>query len=131
MHIDASALIAILTSEAEAPALLARLRNDPLRKTTPLAVWETTLAVSRLLGLELPRVERAVEEFLDLMDIMVMDVPAAARAGAVRAFDLFGQSRHPAALNFGDCFAYACARLDGEPLLYAGDRFPHTDIRTA
>ena len=50
---------------------------------------------------------------------------------AVAAFDRFGKGRHLAALNFGDCFAYAGARLARMPLLYKGDGFPLTDIETA
>jgi ribonuclease VapC len=57
--------------------------------------------------------------------------PAEARTTALDAFERFGKGRHPAALNLGDCFAYACARLAGAPLLYKGDDFPQTDIETA
>ncbi len=131
MHVDASALTAMLCGEDDAAALLARLQAHGSRKTTPLSVWETTLAVARILGLDVPRAESAIEEFLVMMDIAVIDVPAAARSGAIRAYARFCKSRHRAALNFGDCFAYACAKLDGEPLLYKGDDFPHTDIRAA
>lgn len=131
MQIDASALTAILAGEEDAAALLTRLQNHLSRKTTPLAVWETTLAVARILGLDLAQAEGAIEEFLVMMDIAVVDVSAAARSGAIKAYDRFGKSRHRAALNFGDCFAYACAELDGEPLLYKGADFAHTDIRPA
>jgi len=58
-------------------------------------------------------------------------VDPAMRHIAINAFDRYGKSRHPAALNFGDCFAYACARHAGVPLLYKGDDFPQTDIETA
>ncbi|WP_446721531.1 type II toxin-antitoxin system VapC family toxin [Methylobacterium sp. DCY52] len=43
----------------------------------------------------------------------------------------YGKGRHPARLNLGDCFAYACARVHRVPLLYVGDDFPQTDIRPA
>ena len=131
MHIDASALTAMICGENDAASLLARLQTDPSRKTTPLAMWETTVAVARNLGLEVSVAEKAVEDFMVLTSVVVVDVPAAARAGAVSAYDRFGKSRHRAALNFGDCFAYAAAKLDGEPLLYKGDDFPHTDISAA
>lgn len=58
-------------------------------------------------------------------------MPAAGRTGAISAHDRFGKSRHRAALNFGDCFAYASAKFDDEPLLYKGDDFPRTDILAA
>jgi ribonuclease VapC len=50
---------------------------------------------------------------------------------ARRAFSRFGKGRHPAGLNFGDCFAYALATVRGEPLLYKGDDFARTDVVAA
>lgn len=47
------------------------------------------------------------------------------------AWRKFGKGRHPAALNFGDCFAYALAKILGEPLLAKGADFLHTDIKTS
>ena len=131
MFIDASALTAMLVDERDASELLARLQNYALRITSPLAVWETVLAVARILGLELKVAEAAVEEFLVLTSISIEPVPAEVRSLAVDAFERFGKGRHPAALNFGDCFAYACARQVGVPLLYKGNDFPQTDIEPA
>ncbi len=131
MFVDASALTAMLTNEQDARELLARLRNAAHRITSPLAVWETVLAVARVLGLKVKDAEAAVEEFLTLTNIMVHPVPAEVRSIALDAFARFGKGRHPAALNFGDCFAYACARNASVPLLYKGDDFPQTDIETA
>jgi len=131
MFVDASALTAMLTNEQDARELLARLQNASQRTTSPLAVWETVLAVARVLGLEVKDAEAAVEAFLALTTIAVQPVPAEARTIALDAFARFGKGRHPAALNFGDCFAYACARHAGVPLLYKGNDFPQTDIETA
>ncbi len=131
MFVDASALTAMLLDERDARELLARLQNASIRITSPLAIWETVLAVARILGLDIKAANIAVEEFLVLIGIDVEPVPANARRAAVDAFDRFGKGRHPAALNFGDCFAYACAKHAGLPLLYKGDDFPRTDIEPA
>ena len=131
MFVDASALTAMLTDESDARELIARLQNYSKRITSPLAVWETVIAVARLLGLSVREAESAVEEYLALMGIAVIAVAAETRALAIDAYDRYGKSRHPAALNFGDCFAYACARHDRVPLLYKGDDFPQTDIEPA
>ena len=72
----------------------------------------------------------AVTQLLDLAEIKTQPVVAEAGAIAVSAFDCFGKGRHPAALNFGDCFTYAGARLAWMPLLYKGDEFSLTDIET-
>lgn len=74
---------------------------------------------------------RATEGFLAAQDITVVPVPPEAAALAVEAYARFGKGRHKAGLNFGDCFAYACARHFDVPLLYKGDDFAKTDIATA
>jgi ribonuclease VapC len=131
MFVDSSALTAMLTDESDARQLLARLQNARTRITSPLAVWETVIAVGRILGLEVKSAQEAVEEFLAIAEIAVTPVPAEARAAAIDAYDRYGKSRHPAALNFGDSFAYACASLARVPLLYKGDDFAQTDIDPA
>jgi ribonuclease VapC len=131
MFIDASALTAILINEQDASELLARMQNYDIRITSPLAVWETVLAVARALRRDVKATEEIVEGFLALAQITVTPVPSEARNLAIEAFNRFGRGRHPAALNFGDCFAYACTKLANVPLLYKGDDFAQTDIQTA
>ncbi|MEY9365231.1 ribonuclease VapC [Bradyrhizobium yuanmingense] len=110
MFIDASALTAMLTDEDEARELLARLQQSTNRLTSPLAVWEAAIAVARVLDLPVAAAAEAVESYLALIEIkMVNVVPETARI-ALDAFDRYGKGRHPARLNFRDCFAYACAR---------------------
>lgn len=131
MFIDASALTAILVNEPDAAALLARLQNAQMRITSAPAIWETTVAISRVLALPISEAEAAVDAFLPLAEIELIPVAPAAGKIAIQAYDRYGKGRHPAALNFGDCFAYACARHARVPLLYKGDDFPQTDIETA
>lgn len=128
MFVDASALTAILTDEGDARALVARLQQARRRMTSPLAVWETVVAVARRLDLSVPDARDAVRAYLDLAGIQVLAVTPEAAEVALDAYDRFGKGRHPAGLNFGDCFAYACARAHRVPLLYKGNDFPLTDI---
>jgi ribonuclease VapC len=72
MFVDASALTAMLVDENDAPALLARLQNARVRITSPLAVWETALAVARVLDLAVRPAHQAVEDFLALAEIQVV-----------------------------------------------------------
>jgi ribonuclease VapC len=82
--------------------------------------------VARILKLPLSQASAAVEDYLKLAGITVIPVAPQTRALALDAYERYGTSRHPAALNFGDCFAYACARHEGVRLLYKGDDFfPH------
>jgi len=131
MFIDASALTAILIDEPDAGDLRVRLAARVPRSTSPMAVWETVLAVSRRRVMEMEDAEGVVEDFLRLAKIEVVAIPAEARREAIRAHDRYGKGRHPAALNFGDCFAYACARTYRMPLLFKGNDFSLTDIEAA
>jgi ribonuclease VapC len=131
MFIDASALTAILAGEADAPSLAGRMqRGRPLR-TSPIAVWETSVALARALGLPVPIATQAVFDYLQAAEIELVAVSPEAAALALEAFDRFGKGRHPAQLNMGDCFAYACARHLGEPLMFKGSDFPLTDVEPA
>ena len=128
MFIDASALTALLADESDARELLARLSQSNTRLTSPLAVWEATIAVARVLGLTIAETADALERYLELMEITVVPVPPEAARIALEAFDRYGKGRHPARMNFGDCFAYACARHLVEPLMFKGADFTQTDI---
>ncbi|WP_123905438.1 type II toxin-antitoxin system VapC family toxin [Sphingobium cloacae] len=122
----------LLSVEIEADLVeIGHVHRHCRRRSDPTAIWETTIAVARILGLSVEEVATAVEQFLELAGIEVVAVDPAIRYIAVSAFDRYGKSRHPAGLNFGDCFAYACARHARVPLLYKGDDFPQTDIETA
>lgn len=131
MFIDASALTALLTNEDDARELLARLQQAPRRLTSPPAVWEAAIAVARILDLPVAETADAVESYLALVEIETVAVSPMAARIALDAFDRYGKGRHPARLNFGDCFAYACARHFGEPLMFKGADFPLTDIEAA
>ena len=131
MFADASALTAILLKEPDEASLVTRMQAYPLRVTSPMAVWETVMAVSRGLGLSIATAEVAVEDLLKVTQIEVRPLLPEVRHVAVEAHARFGKGRHPAALNFGDCFAYACARHARVPLLYTGDDFSRTDIEAA
>ena len=77
------------------------------------------------------RIKIRLQEFLDRGLITVMSFFADHGGVARDAFRRYGRGRHPAALSFGDCMAYAVARLANEPLLYKGNDFSQTDIASA
>lgn len=75
---------------------------------------------------------RRVERLIGQLGIMTVSFDAEQAASATRAYREFGRgSGHPAGLNLGDCYSYALAAVTGEPLLYIGDDFSHTDITPA
>ncbi len=128
MVIDTSAIMAILTREPTADRLVAAVEADATRLVSAATVVEAALV---LLG----RYGEAGEPQLDrlLRGIGAEVVPVGeqqvnlARDAALR----FGRGRHPAGLNFGDCFSYALSMARDEPLLFVGDDFSQTDVKVS
>ncbi len=132
MFIDSSALVAMIVGEPDSEHLSSRMEGASSRRTSPIAVYETAAAVSRILAISIGDAEAAVNEILRIGSIRVMPVPREAATLALEAFARFGKGRgHTAQLNMGDCFAYACARHFEEPLLFKGADFARTDIEAA
>lgn len=128
MFLDASAICAIIVREPEAERLLDRLLSAKSGAiTSPVALYEASLAVARMKGDDLPAARRDVAAFVEMLGIGLVTMGAAEQEAALDAFDRFGKGRHPARLNMGDCFAYACAKTHRAPLLCKGDDFQKTD----
>jgi len=79
----------------------------------------------------LQEAREAVDALLYEADVEIIAIDADIGRAAIEAFEQFGKGRHAAGLNLGDCFAYACAKQLGAPLLCKGKDFPQTDIRIA
>jgi ribonuclease VapC len=128
MVIDTSAIVAIALGEAEAADLERRIADDPIRLISAATVLETAIVIETKLG---ERGGAELDLWLHKANIDVVAVTAEHMDQARRAWRRYGKGRHPAALNFGDCFSYALALLTQEPLLFKGDDFSKTDIRVA
>ncbi len=89
---------------------------------------ELSMVVEHQLG---PDASRQVDSFFRRAGIALEPVTLDQGYLARQAFLDFGKGRHPAGLNFGDCFAYALARITNEPLLYKGEDFAQTDLSSA
>lgn len=128
MVLDTSAVVALLLREPEAPQFLELLQNaDALAIGTP-TLLECELVITTLLGAEgLLRLDELV------MALGVEVLPFGERELAVArvASRTYGKGRHPAGLNFGDCFSYAIAIARNEALLFKGHDFAQTDVRPA
>ena len=131
MFLDASAIIAILVRESDATSLAARLGQARKVYTSPLAIFEAVLGLARIGNIAPGAAHAVLERFLDEVEAETVPIDAALGLGALEAFARFGRGRHAAALNLGDCFAYACAERLAVPLLCKGDDFPQTDIAIA
>lgn len=128
MIVDTSALCAILTGEPERADLLDRVLAAPARMSAA-SYLETGIVVDRVGD---PVLSRRLDELIAELGIEVVEVtPAQARVARAAYRDFGRGTGHPAALNFGDCFSYALAADSGEPLLYKGEDFSHTDLQRA
>jgi ribonuclease VapC len=128
---DASALVAIVAREAEALALVDCLDADERRLCSALSAWETVAGLARSYMFSVPSARVRVRLFLDTMDFSFVGIGEREFDMASEAYAQFGKGRHPAALNMGDCFAYACARANSARLLFKGEDFRRTDIEPA
>lgn len=131
MFIDASALCAVLLEEVDAGVFAAKMAAEARLITSAMAVFETVLAVARSSDGDVAAARRDVANFLMAARVDVVAIGPAEQEIALDAFDRYGKGRHPARLNMGDCFAYACARTHGAPLLFKGDDFSRTDVAVA
>ena len=132
MFVDASAIVAILNNEVEASTFADALDRSPSRVTSPIAIFEATLGMSRISGVSVEEATAGVTAFLQAAGIDCVAITQEDAEAALVAFARYGKGRgHPARLNMGDCFAYAAARTRGMPLLYKGNDFTRTDIESA
>ncbi len=131
MFLDASAIIAIIARESDAAALAGRLRQASEVHTSPIAIYEAVLGLARVGNTSIQEAEAVLERFLEEVQAQTISISAEVGRSAIVAFARFGKGHHPAGLNMGDCFSYACARELDIPLLFKGNDFPQTDIAIA
>ena len=128
MIIDTSALLAILQDEPERRAFTEAIAAAAVRRMSAATFLETSMVVEARHGADGVRL---LDILIESAGIEVVAVDFAQARIARQAFAEFGKGRHPAGLNYGDCFAYALAHQLSEPLLSKGNDFPQTDIALA
>ena len=129
MIIDTSAILAILRAEPEAPAMATAIEQANVRRISAGTFLEAAIVVDASRD---PVASRRLDELVAVAGIRIEPGTAEqARIGRDAYRDFGKGSGHPAQLNFGDCFAYALAKAVGEPLLFVGGDFAHTDVRPA
>lgn len=126
MVIDTSALLAILLDEPERRTFNEAIEGAESRVMSAATFVEVSMVIESRFGAE---GIRDLDLFIERAEIGLTAVDSEQAHVARRAFSRFGKGRHPAGLNYGDCFAYALAMVLGEPLLYKGNDFGQTDVR--
>ncbi len=129
MIVDSSALVAILRREPEGPLFSAALDTSSTTRISAATFFECALVVDQWKS---PTLSNRLDELIQQFRIEIEPVSVAQARIARQAYRDYGRgSGHPANLNFGDCFSYALAREKLEPILFKGDDFGHTDLRSA
>jgi ribonuclease VapC len=129
MIVDSSALVAIIKREPERAAFSALLESTQDVKTSAATYFETAIVIDSLRN---PIMSHLLDDLIERAGIIIEPVTPEQARIARQAYRDYGRgSGHPATLNFGDCFSYALARAKREPILYKGDDFGHTDLRSA
>jgi ribonuclease VapC len=125
MIIDTSAIVAVLLNEASAGAFAAAIEAAPLRLLSAANLLEASIVIESRKG---ETGGRELDLLLYRAGVEVVAVDQEQAEIARSAWRRYGKGRHPAALNYGDCFAYALAQARRLPLLFQGNDFGKTDI---
>jgi ribonuclease VapC len=129
MIVDTSAIIAILRDGPEAPAFARAIASARSRRISAVNFVEAAAVIDASRD---PVASRRFDDLFRAGGLVIEPVTEPQARIAREAYRDFGRgSGHPANLNFGDCFAYALARVTGEPLLFKGDDFNRTDLSVA
>lgn len=126
MVIETSALLAILLNEPERRGFNERIAGADTRLMSSASFVETAIIIEIRKGAS---GARDLDLFMHQAAVEVVAVDYNQAQIARRAYRTYGKGRHPAGLNFGDCFAYALAKASGEPLLFKGGDFSQTDLK--
>lgn len=129
--VDASALVAVICDEDGSNDVAARLEAEEPFITSPVAIYEATLAIARRTDVSAAHARKDIQELITRLGILPVPLTPGDADLAISAFERFGKGRHPAKLNMGDCFAYAVAKSRNAAILFIGDDFTHTDLPDA
>lgn len=129
MIVDSSAIIAILKREPDWRIFSRAMDAAEISRISAANYLESAIVVD---GWKNPLLSVQLDELIDRFNIVIEPVTPEQTRMARAAYRDYGRnSGHPANLNFGDCFSYAFARAKREPILFKGDDFIHTDLRSA
>lgn len=131
IFVDASAIVTVLGGEASADKVIDCLESSQDLITSPVAIFEAAVALTRIFKCTPEEASTRVVTFLDEAGVATIPIDFNLALLAVEAFQAYGKGRHPAKLNLGDCFAYAGARANNAELLFIGNDFTKTDVTSA
>jgi ribonuclease VapC len=132
MFVDAAAIVAMLSNEAEAERCARAIMDASDPFTSAIAMWEAAMALARPEKLAIPvaRSAEIVSRFLEERAIALRELPPASEAVSLSVEAASRFRSNAIRLNLADCFHYACARYYAAPMLSTADEFRLTDLET-
>jgi ribonuclease VapC len=132
VFVDASALCALALEESDQLVYAEALDRSESSVITSFVIMETGLALMKGRGLRADDAQHQIEKGLKQFRVETVELTSPMILAALQAYERYGKGRgHPAKLNMGDCLSYGAARVLGVPMLYKGDDFAKTDVRSA
>lgn len=129
LFVDASALVAIIAREPERDAFVAILIAEPVVLWSPMTCWETIITLARAKKFLIGEARIEADAAARYFSFALVPIAQEELDLAIHAYGKYGKGTgHPAQLNMGDCFAYACAKTNNARPLYKGDDFSRTDL---
>jgi ribonuclease VapC len=122
--VDTSALMAVILDEPLAARCIQALERAPGLVISAATVAEALIVATRR------GVSPEMQKLADQLGFEIVSVSAATAKRVGDAYKIWGKGRHPASLNFGDCFSYDTAKTYACPLLFVGDDFSKTDLES-
>lgn len=126
--LDASAALAVLLREDDWRDVASAMAAADELIVSPVAIWEMTAGVAFRKNMPVSDARGLVQDFLAAAGVRIVPIGEVEGVVALEALERYGKGRHRAALNMGDCFAYACVRTNGAKLLFKGEDFAATDL---
>lgn len=127
--VDASVIVALSVREPDWEHHAARMDEEVVRYWSPVAQWESVAATRLRFDIPAREARAIVDRVARASAFTLVPIGESEAQAALLAYERYGKGTgHPAQLNMGDCFAYACAKANGARLLYKGNDFSHTDF---
>jgi ribonuclease VapC len=131
LFVDTSAVVAVVFYEPERDEIKKLLASTSRFFTSPIVRLETSLVVAQRLNITPTQAEMLFDEIVNEASIQLVPISDEIGSLAVSAYEKFGKGRHPAKLNLADCFSYAVAKHLKMPILFVGNDFSKTDLKSA
>lgn len=131
MFIDTSAIVAVIIREVGFEKIETTVEKASGTFTSPMVRLEASIVISDRLDISISAAEGLFNHFLERGKIKIIPISDEIGTLAIAAYQKFGKGRHPAKLNLADCFSYAVAKHLKVPILFVGDDFSKTDLKSA